>query len=730
MSRADSEGKRKERTLNVSESGSSNRVEQILEKTRHKLRDLKKGLDSLVEANPDLFGDEKVTQQLAKFRKAHDEANKRLEFPTLSIATLGTTSSGKSTLVNALVGRRVAPVESEEASAGILVLRHSDKRCLKVEHTKDASWPCGVWTDITDEDIYERVRNEVMRRYHTIRKQKVCAAPQVVIEGPLLPVNEKELLGIPEGVSVEFVDLPGLKSVQDRANLAIIQERVHKAFSLVVLDYMQVDDNHRKALLDELRRVVHHLQGRPDSMIFVLNRVDARSQDDRPLEDRLLSLQAEIKDVLELKHIPEVIPVSSLLLYNAQCAWGSGSISDSPIAPQQGQSRHLDALFLDCANSIKKHSRGDSTVKDWLSGVEARFEEDKTIGTEDMRRLLLTTRKWSGGSELWERLRHRVADSFPELVLLPALVEVFETYDELSSMMRTIFDVRKIGTLKDVESRKSELDSILLRLQKEVRETGDTFCYRLKTAVEDLKTRDQSLRARLTRELGPGFESLLNAINEVSGDLNASLVVLVRDAIKQRRGVFELQEDLNKTVDPSLAKDLAHAYDLFSKRLPDLTESKKGLVLKIQATDEGGLKIIESTERDAKRLFKAMREALSARAVFTLQTQASKIREALKGLLNQQESELRVMCQKLIPSLHLDSTTSTMASDKIRADEIELPETFFYLPQAVEQKIVSENEKVGTQRVEYTTGTCFKDTHYRHENVRNYPPSKAERTVL
>ena len=38
------------------------------------------------------------------------------------IATIGTTSSGKSTIVNALIGRRIAPIEAGEMSGGVLTL--------------------------------------------------------------------------------------------------------------------------------------------------------------------------------------------------------------------------------------------------------------------------------------------------------------------------------------------------------------------------------------------------------------------------------------------------------------------------------------------------------------------------------------------------------------------------------------------------------------------------------
>lgn len=217
-------------------------VETILRNTCSQLRKLSEVIEDLVKTYPDVFSDIGIRERLEAFLQVHQEAVDRLETPSLSIATIGTTSSGKSTIVNALIGRKVAPIEAGEMSGGILTLQHSDECRLIVEKTEGATWEVGTWSGLSDEALYERIRNSVMLPYHDTRKKKNCMAPRVTAFVPLLPVSEQNLLGLPPGVGVELIDLPGLKSIQDRDNLEVIQERVHKAFSLVALDYMQVDD--------------------------------------------------------------------------------------------------------------------------------------------------------------------------------------------------------------------------------------------------------------------------------------------------------------------------------------------------------------------------------------------------------------------------------------------------------------------------------------------------------
>ncbi len=286
-------------------------VQTILHDSRNKLKELGEAIEELVTIYPDIFQDSGMKERLEAFLQAHCEAQYRLENPNLLIATIGTTSSGKSTIVNALIGCKVAPIEAGEMSGGVLTLQHSGDRQLIVEETEGATWETGTWSGLSDEAMYDRIRNSVMLPSHHTRKEKKCMAPKVTAFVPLLPVCDRHLLSLPPGVGVELIDLPGFKSIQDLDNLKVIQEKIHSSFSLVALDYMQVDDEHRKRLLEELKLVVHYLQGRTDSMMFILNRVDRRGADDIPISERVDQLKKEIQEVLSLPEPPDIVPFNA-----------------------------------------------------------------------------------------------------------------------------------------------------------------------------------------------------------------------------------------------------------------------------------------------------------------------------------------------------------------------------------------------------------------------------------
>jgi len=670
----------------------------------------------LATSHADVFEERELRELLDAFRRAHNEAQARLAAPTLSIATIGTTSSGKSTIVNALVGRRIAPIDKDEMSGGVLTLRSGSERRLTVDAADGAPWEAGRWTGISDADAYDRIRDGVMRLYHEARKSGDCRAPQVLWEGPLLPSTDPSLLGLPSDLGVEFIDLPGLKSVQDRPNLAVIQSRVHKAFSLVALDYLQTDEEHRKKLLEELTRVVKFLQGRSDSMIFVLNRVDQRGKDDKPIEECVAGLRREIKDVLGLQTEPDVVPFEARLLYRAQCAWGAADATRPDTTPEQ-RIEHLRALFEESASTFKRRRREHPELKSWLSQIEEQVEEGRVPADDDLRTLLERAREWSGGKELWQRLRTRIEESFAELVILPALVEVLETHRSFTDALGTVSKIRKINSQERLKAERERLEKLQDRLHKDVPETRERFRNRLTAAAEDLKTGDQERRHKLTKDLGPGFESLLGAVNEVTGDLTSTLIAPVRDALKTSRAVYDLEEEMCRVLAPARAKDLTYAYDKFSRRIPTMSRGDGTLVLRVREDDGPGVEQLRETERDARRLYQNMRECLSARAELTLQGQAESIRRALTGLLEQQaDAIIKIPCLTELRDLSLDQAIESARQARSRSELLDLPDKFFKLPDAVDQQRHEQVEVVGKrQDVEYyeTGSSCFKDKKSR-----------------
>ncbi len=694
-------------------------IEALLNRVRKTLKDLGNSVDHLESTYPDVFENSDLALSLDNFRAAHQEATERLKIPRLSIAMIGTTSSGKSTIVNALIGRKLAPIEAGEMSGGVLTLRHADESQLIVEATEGAIWETGDWTNLTDEEMYDRIRDGVMRPYHQARRKKsksIIAAPQVTAFGPLLPAINSSLLGLPPGLGIEFIDLPGLKSVQDRTNLSVIQERVQKAFSLVALDYMQVDDDHRRHLLAELKEVVSFLRGRTDSMLFILNRIDQRGSDDLPLSERLDSLRQEIKQELNLKELPDILPFSGRLLYYAQCAKGPGGTFS--VAPEK-RLAFLNAMFQDCASEIKSRISGNKELRRWIQDIENQIDDGECVGEEDLDQLLNYAYEWSGGKEIWSRLSQSLKESFPELVLLPALLHLFKSYDALSTSIDAIASIRQLEYKEQVESEQKRVYELRKQLAKEMKSLSKNFRSGITEMIQDLKnnTRESIYRiSQRAEKLGlSGFQSIGTVVVDVEGDLAIQIIAPMRDALIKNQPRHEIEEVLIQAIPPNLAEDLARAYDVASRRLSKFTEDGDYLIRRVLSDDFDEVKDLDEDEKSVRKLFLLMRHVLTTRAEFKIQTKAQELEAALAELIHATETQLMSLCEDKLSNSTIGEAIIADYNDKKSSSLPSLPSKFFEIAPNIKRGKGQESKIVGKEWVTetYESGTCFQSEKRR-----------------
>ena len=691
-------------------------ISAVFKQVIDRLKQLGNGVADLAQNHADILDSPTIQNSLSQFRQAYDESTARLANPNFTIATIGTTSSGKSTIVNALIGRKIAPIEAGEMSGGILTIQHSKEFKLLIEETEEAQWLTGEWKGISEKEIYDRIRNEVMFPYHQARQKQELTAPQVTACVPILPAEDASLLGLPKGIGIEFIDLPGLKSIQDRDNLKVIQQQVHKAFSLVALDYLQVDDRHRQRLLEELKKVVEYLQGRTDSMIFILNRVDQRGQDDLTIAERIKQLQLEIQATLNLERLPDIIPLSGRFLYYAQCAWGTSPINHNSAVDVATRRHYLKGMLEDCSSLIRSYTSENRTLKKWFRDIEDRIDEGETIDDESMRKILYHVNNWSGGARLWQCMRDRVAESFSELVILPALIDVLESYKLLVSTIDVEVNIKKIGKKEELETKQQNIIDGSERLIREVENIRDRFRAEMKTIIDLLKQDTQSDRSNLDQKGIESFDSFYDTVRQIEEDLVVELISPVRDAFEQDKGTYELEEALIEVISPPKAKAIAKAYDLVNRKLNKFQSDDSGYFIRqVRHDDKEQLRSMEHAEKAVRSLYYAMRKAITTRAEFTLQGQTKQFETGLLFLVARLIEELQNACQQELPELDLDKVIISDFENHLDRNPPQLPEELFSFSDTIKQNITSKREVVGTRKEtqHYTENSCFKEEKTR-----------------
>lgn len=419
---------------------------------------------------PIIDGNRVLNEAYNKLSKKIDDAINRLMHPYLSLATIGTTSAGKSTIVNALAGRKIAPMEAKETSAGMLKLTPSEKRSLKI--AKSDYWEYGIFDNLADKEVY-RIISEIFEKYFKIKT--LVPAPSIEVAGPLLWSKHPELIGLPENLSFQFVDLPGLKTVDDPKNMPVIKSYMAKSVCIVAMDYTDVDNVRIVRLLEELKEIVEALDGNDGSILFLLNKVDRRNIVDAPLREKITSLKTAIETTLPLNKNVEVniIPFCANLLYLAQSSIGSSFYTDKDIKVDYEQ---FGALVLEYGKKFE--------ISNVVEEVEAykrvthcfgilRDEYDEPIGTkivsepnqEDVITLIKAAYRMSHAHRFFDALSLRIEKSFASVVIYPSINELYGAINEFSAKLKTYIGIKKtknqVGLLiKKISLLKQKLDII------------------------------------------------------------------------------------------------------------------------------------------------------------------------------------------------------------------------------------------------------------------------------
>ena len=335
-----------------------------------------------------------------------------LRNPTLTLATTGTTSSGKSTLVNLLCGAEIVPVAVSEMSAGAVTIEYSKEKSLIIHETPGALWECGEWRGIREDKIYQRLYEAMISYIENREKQPNLACPQSTIFYPFRLVKESKL-ELPEGTRVKILDLPGLAYVGDRGNANVIQQ-CREALCIVTYNSAETDAQKVNSLLQEVVQQVKDLGGSPARMLFTLNRIDVFRADrnwpdteNRFVENAIRSIKSELTEQLkEYTEDIEKLQVVKLSTWPALLAL---------------QIQNYDEIFsVDACKKADNNFNGliDEDILEILPRNVQKWSR------HDRNRVAEALWKKSYAEEFQQHLKEHITEHFPQLVI-PQIIERF-----------------------------------------------------------------------------------------------------------------------------------------------------------------------------------------------------------------------------------------------------------------------------------------------------------------
>jgi len=234
------------------------------------------------------------------------------------VAVVATTSSGKSTFVNALLGLDLMPVGDEAKTAlpvRIRPVRLAEQPRMIVEY-RDGRDGEVFEIDLGDTEPTRKQLDQLMAA------ERAPLVARVLIHAPMTAFRAFTGQDLPE---VEIIDTPGpttrgLRDHRERALLAI--EEAHAVIYL--LDFKKPFQSSDAEILEQVRRIWEdrgQLARAASKMFFALNRVDDRGErNQRTPRDRAKSDSGECRELLGVSALRATVPVSAKAAMYARLA--------------------------------------------------------------------------------------------------------------------------------------------------------------------------------------------------------------------------------------------------------------------------------------------------------------------------------------------------------------------------------------------------------------------------
>lgn len=430
-----------------------------------------------------------------KFQAAVQRLYSDLESPTLILATTGTTSSGKSTIVNLLCGADIMPRMAQEMSAGVVYIHHSsdNKRHLKIHNTENAKWECGEWHDLNDTEIREKL-TQVMDNFNANKGINQPEVPQIELTYPLACFNNPDLLALsslPKSTQFKLMDLPGLRNHQDNINNEVIKN-CRDALCLVAYNMEETDENRRRDLVEQVLEQVKNMGGSPARMLFVLNRIDVFRKDnnwERYQEEHIAKTKKEITDILH-EHLPEHRDILTQLTYSRL----------SSLPALHSQRIKIGADRVHAGKEIDKHFKSliAEEICDDLVNVNSWKDHDFERVSDDVW-------KNSYGAEFFMSLDKHIKCHFPNLVIPTILNRFKKETDEITLQINGVC----YGELNSSKEKYEQACLILEKQKNELHEFLNTSKQKLLKPLNEFSDESNKNKLDPAHSLETASESLI-----------------------------------------------------------------------------------------------------------------------------------------------------------------------------------------------------------------------------
>lgn len=549
----------------------------MLKKTIISVEKLRENVQSFYDSYlKEIRYDKRLNSCFIDFLKESDETISRLKTPMITIATVGTTTSGKSTILNGFTGRDIAPCNIDEMSAGILTFTPSDtENKLIIKESPEGYWFGKTYQNLSDDSMRAEIER-IFGIYKSKKNNRICSAPQIEVIGKFQWNLNKDIFDLPDNIQFRFIDLPGLRREKgDRKNLKVIQDVINEVKPLCVLamDYSQLAiPEALETLLSELTETIKNLGGSTESIIFILNKVDLYNKgQSTTLQDDIEKFRKRVIAKLSTE-LPKynfdnikIIPYIGILQNNAQIAIGLQHHKKC-----EKLEYNPDALSLLATNCSKVFQNSEKSIRRFFNGIIDDLVDKMPIENDDLKLLLDYAYEVSYANQFIEELKYRIKESFYEIVIYPATYKLHNKFNLLCAYLKNFLSVNRLRNQIQIHSRifgilnsqvnilgvnESQKDSFLMRLDDIISEIASlrtvfdvykqSFVESLSRETQVIPDNDYDLECAFLDKLHQDKEWILhNVVDNDSGVLQS-----ITDELTRKQSLHTSYMNLRNRVD-------------------------------------------------------------------------------------------------------------------------------------------------------------------------------------
>ena len=325
----------------------------------HKLQKLNELYQKLQEGPVDEFKTDDI--------KKNFEAALNSDFRIVVIASM---SSGKSTFINAILGKDLLPATNQATTAVITEIRVNPQMDHFVVSAQDKYGNVLVENQIANKDLIEDLNSRKdPNDPEPDTKKKKALLHKMKLEGPVPNLHSDDLHAV-------FVDTPGGNNAQNDEHKALMDEAIkdeNKSIILYIFDGTKPSTDDGKLILqkiaDSMKSCIHGKQSK-DRFLFIANKMDAYDIEKE-------SFEGFINDTI----LPQLSSVGitgpNLFLVSAEAAKLVRLVANGELLHRNntGRLNHYTWLFNDESEMLQKYASLNTTDREKLVTIAQKYME-------------------------------------------------------------------------------------------------------------------------------------------------------------------------------------------------------------------------------------------------------------------------------------------------------------------------------------------------------------------